>query len=139
MHYIINPFLIYIIEVIGSLGFTLCLFAWILILYTSYNMIKVPYLKYEIKNYPLTSRDNNAKDKLESAENFNSKHLKRLIIGTVVFCLVQSFIPTTEVMYKMLVASMVTTESISTVQGDAKELVDYITDSVKEIIQESEK
>lgn len=58
---------------------------------------------------------------------------KFFIITLIISILMLIFIPTEDTAYKMLVSSQVTSENIEIAGNTAKEVVDYIVDSVNKI------
>ena len=72
----------------------------------------------------------------EECENFFKK-LKKTIklcaISCVIFSLLTIFVPSEAGLTKMMIASVITKENVEEVKGDAKELVDYITEKALEV------
>ena len=73
---------------------------------------------------------------IEKSADIAFKSLKKYIILTIVVFLLNSLIPSKETCYTMMAASMVTPNNINTVGQTAEEIVDYIVDSVDQLLEE---
>jgi xanthine/uracil permease len=59
--------------------------------------------------------------------------LRKFKIPLILSVVLIVFVPTSETVYKMLIASQVTTENIDTAKETIQDVADYIVDAVKEI------
>ncbi len=79
--------------------------------------------------------DDNSDDK----KDFYSKAFKRIVGSIVVSLLLLTFIPTQETMYRMLIASYVTPESLNTIGNVTKETIqgafDHSVDRLIDVIK----
>lgn len=73
---------------------------------------------------------------IENAVDTAIKTLKKYIIFILVVFLLNSLIPSKETCYTMMAASMVTPNNINTVGQTTEEIVDYIVDSVDQLLEE---
>lgn len=73
---------------------------------------------------------------IEKSVDIAIKTLKKYIIFILVVFLLNSLIPSQETCYTMMAASMVTPNNINTVGQTAEEIVDYIVDSVDQLLEE---
>ena len=108
---IISPWLLYLVDVIDNLKFE-CLFISLLFLL---YMALIAYTKEEGFN-----------------EEKIVKAVKKLIICTGLMFTVESFLPSKETCYKMMVASQVTEENIQKAEDTIKKSVDYIFEKINE-------
>lgn len=108
---IINPWLFYLVDMIDSLKFE-CLFIPLLFLL---YMALIAYTKEEAFN-----------------EEKIVKAVKKLIICAGLMFTVESFLPSKETCYKMMVASQVTEENIQKAEDTIEKTVDYIFEKINE-------
>lgn len=117
MHYIINPWVFYLLDVIGNLdiccGIILAVFAVVLFIYALVWFI--------------------------DGESWEEKYispmqiLKKFKVLLIIVILANALIPSEDTIYKMLIASQVTAENIGTAKETIQDVADYIVDAVKEI------
>jgi len=73
--------------------------------------------------------------------NFNNGNNKKpIIIFTSIIILISvitTFIPSEKVMYQIMGAKLATTDNIELVKENGKELVEFLTDEIIEVINES--
>lgn len=108
---IINPWLVYLVDMIDSLKFE-CLFIPLLFLL---YMLSIAYTKEEDIN-----------------EEKIAKVVKKLIICMGLMFTVESFLPSKETCYKMMVASQITDNNIQKAEDTIKKSVDYIFEKINE-------
>ena len=116
MHYIINPWMFYLLGLVDSIGVACVAFlAVFAIVFGSYALIWFVEFSWDEK-YPTPSQI--------------FKKWKVPLILSIVFLV---FTPSTDTIYKMMIASQVTTENIDTAKETIQDVADYIVDAVKEI------
>lgn len=115
MHYIINPWVFYLLYLADSTK-VVCVFFLILFV-------------FGIVAYCFMYDDFLDGDKYPSPGTILRKFKIPLILSVVLIV----FVPTSETVYKMLIASQVTTENIDTAKETIQDVADYIVDAVKEI------
>lgn len=116
MHYIINPWVFYLLGLSNSVWMACAIFlAVFAIAFGSYLLIwTIDYIGDDRYPTPIQIL----------------KKWKVLLILTAAFIV---FMPSTDTIYKMLIASQVTTENIDTAKETIQDVADYIIDAVKEI------
>ena len=115
MHYIINPWIFYIVYLSDSVKIV-CVFFLILFVFG----IVAYWFMYE--------------DFIDVDEHPSpGMLLKKFKIPLILSVVLIVFVPTSETVYKMLIASQVTTENIGTAKETIQDVADYIVDAVKEI------
>ena len=117
--YIINPWLFYLLDVTASLILICLLFVIIFALvFGTYTLVWLMEIKgqcYE-ENYP------------------NPKNILRKFMIPLIFAIVSLiFVPSSDTIYKMMIASQVTTENIGIAKETIQNVADYIVDAAKEI------
>jgi xanthine/uracil permease len=115
VHYIINPWVFYL-----------------LYLAVSVKVICAPFLiffTFAIAVYSFVYDETYCGDKYPSPGTLLRKFKIPLILSVVLIV----FVPTSETVYKMMIASQVTTENIDTAKETIQDVADYIVDAVKEI------
>lgn len=119
MHYIINPWLFYLLDVTASLILICLLFVIIFALILGgYTLVWLIEIKGECdeENYP------------------NPKSILRKFMIPLIFSIASLiFVPSSDTIYKMLIASQVTTENIGTAKETIQDVADYIVDAVNGI------
>ena len=65
-----------------------------------------------------------------------SPHCTRNIIIGMCLIVISAFLPMQETCYKMMAASVVTPDNIALVGSTAEDIVDYIVDSVDELLED---
>ena len=115
MHYIINPWVFYLLYLADSVKIVCALF---LISFV-----------FGIVAYCFMYDDFLDGDKYPSPGTL----LKKIKIPLILSIVLIVFVPTSETVYKMMIASQVTTENIDTAKETIQDVADYIIDAVKEI------
>lgn len=118
---IINPAIIYVINLIGSLRVGLIVATVIFAVLTIFCAI----------NYMDMSEGNSEKCK-QSARNFLRSSKRFLVCFALTFVLAL-FTPSKDTCIEMVVASYVTPDNIDAGVEKTKETVDYIVDKIKEV------
>ena len=65
---------------------------------------------------------------------FKSKTFKKIMTLATIMLIIGMLIPAEEAAYKMLVASLITPDNIAIVGGTMQDIVDYIINSVNELL-----
>ena len=116
MHYIINPWVFYLLGLSNSVGIMcvafLGIFAIVFGIYLLFWVVE--FVGYD--EYPTPMQI--------------LKKWRVPLILTIAFLV---FMPSTDTIYKMMIASQVTTENIDTAKETIQDVADYIIDAVKEI------
>lgn len=117
MNYIINPWVFYLLNLLGNIE-VLC---WTLVItglavYAIYILVWLMADLYDSDKYPSPLAI-----------------LKKWKIPVILCIVVLLLIPSQETCYKMLIASQVTTEHIADAKETIREVADYIVESAKEI------
>ena len=116
MHYIINPWLFYLLGLVDSIGVACVAFLTVFaIVFGSYVLIWFVEFSGD-EEFPTPPQI--------------LKKWKVPLILTIAFLV---FMPSTDTIYKMMIASQVTTENIDTAKETIQDVADYIIDAVKEI------
>ena len=116
MHYIISPWAFYLLGLVDSIGLVCVVFLFLFgIAFGVYATIWFVELD-EDEKYPTPSQI--------------FKKCKIPLILSIVFLV---FVPSKDTIYKMMIASQVTTENIDTAKETIQDVADYIVDAVKEI------
>lgn len=116
MHYIINPWMFYLLGLVDSIGVACVVFLVLFgIIFGTYALIWVVEF----------SRDDWYPKPMHILKKW-----KIPLILTIAFLV---FMPSTDTIYKMMIASQVTTENIGTAKETIQDIADYIIDAVKEI------
>ena len=116
MHYIINPWVFYLLGVSNSIGVMCVIFLAVFAI--AFGI----YLLFWIIEFV-------GDDEYPTPIQILKKWRVPLILATVFLV----FMPSTDTIYKMLIASQVTTESIDTAKETIQDVADYIVDAMKEI------
>jgi len=115
VHYIINPWIFYILYLADSVKIVCVLFLILSVLgFVVYCFAYDDFLEEDKYPSPVTL-------------------LRRFKIPLILSIVLIVFVPTSETVYKMLIASRVTTENIGTAKETIQDVADYIVDAVKEI------
>ena len=116
MHYIINPWVFYLLGVSNSVGMACVIFlAVFAIAFGSYALIwTIEFIG--IDRYPTPIQI-----------------LKKWRVPLILSVAFLVFMPSEDTIYKMMIASQVTTENIDTAKETIQDVADYIIDAVKEI------
>ena len=64
---------------------------------------------------------------------FCKKMIKASVIATIISAVLMVVVPTEETVDKMMISSFITKENIEKTKGEAKEIVDYITEKAIEL------
>ena len=116
MHYIINPWVFYLLGISNSVGMACVIFlAVFAIVFGSYLLIWIIDLS-DNGEYPMPTQI-----------------LKKWRVPLILSVAFLVFMPSTDTIYKMMIASQVTTENIDTAKETIQDVADYIIDAVKEI------
>lgn len=115
MHYIINPWIFYILYLADSVKIVCVLF----LVFSVFGIVAYCFM-YDV------FLDG---DKCPSPVTL----LRRFKIPLILSIVLIVFVPTSETVYKMLIASQVTTENIGTAKETIQDVADYIVGAVKEI------
>ena len=116
MHYIINPWVFYLLGLVDSIGVACVAFlAMFGIIFGSYAMIW--FIEFS------------GNDEYPTPIQILKKWRVPLML-TIAFLV---FMPSTDTIYKMMIASQVTTENIDSAKETIQDVADYIIDAVKEI------
>ena len=116
MHYIINPWAFYLLGLADSIG-NACV-----VLLAIFGIMFGSYVIIWFVEFP-------ENDELPTPTQILKKWRVPLIL-TIAFLV---FMPSTDTIYKMMIASQVTTENIDTAKETIQDVADYIIDAVKEI------
>lgn len=114
---IINPWLFYLVDVIGN--FKAACFAILLIIVIGFGatvLIEV----------------GKAKDELELDEVKVIKALKRMVAVAVLLMTLDMLLPSKKTCYQMMIASQITDNNIQKAEDTIKESVDYIFEKINE-------
>lgn len=114
---IINPWLFYLVDVIGN--FKSACFALLLIIVIGFGATAL----IEVGG---------ASDELELDEAKVIKTLKKMVVASALLMTFDMLIPSKETCYKMMIASQVTEESIQKAEDVIKDSVDYIFEKINE-------
>lgn len=114
---IINPWLFYLVDVIGN--FKSACFILLLIIVIGFGAIFL----IEIGE---------TSDELELDEAKVIKTLKKMVGASVLLMTFYMLLPSKETCYKMMIASQVTEENIQKAEDTIKESVDYIFEKINE-------
>ena len=119
MHYIINPWLFYLLDVTASLILICLLFVVIFTLaFGAYTLVWLIEIKGECdeENYP------------------NPKSILRKFMIPLIFSIAfLIFVLSSDTIYKMLIASQITTENIDNAKETIQDVSEYIVDAVNGI------
>lgn len=118
---VVNPAVIYVINLMGSLRVGLIVGAVIFAVLTIFCAIN--YMDYS---------EGNSEECKQSAKNFFRCSKRFLVCFVFTFVLIV-FIPSKDTCIEMLVASYVTPDNIDVGVEKTKETVDYIVDKIKEV------
>lgn len=118
---IINPAIIYVINLMGSLRVGLIVAAVIFAVLTIFCAI----------NYLDMSEGNSEEDK-QSAKDF-FRFSKRFLVCFALSFILVVFLPSKDTCVEMLVASYVTPDNIDVGVEKTKETIDYIVEKIKEV------
>lgn len=110
MNYIINPWVFYLLDIVGKLH----TFAWLALVVSIIAAIW----------YVLTGCDNGNAPKCV----WNVS-----VIISIISLILIIVIPSKETRYQMLIASQVTTESVNDAKNTIKDIANYIVETAKEI------
>ena len=115
MHYIINPWIFYLLYLADSVK-AICALFLILFVFgiVAYWFMYDNFLDVDEHPSPGTI-------------------LRKFKIPLILSIVLIVFVPTSKTVYKMLIASQVTTENIGTAKETIQDVADYIVDAVKEI------
>lgn len=116
MHYIINPWVFYLLGVSNSIGVMCVIFLAV------FAIAFGSYLLFWIIEFV-------GNDEYPTPIQILKKWRVPLILATAFLV----FMPSTDTIYKMLIASQVTTENIDTAKETIQDVADYIVDAMKEI------
>ena len=123
MHYIINPWVFYLLEVIDTLdtccGIVLAVFTVVFFVYALVWFI----------NFGCWDEGTISPMQI----------LKKFKVLLIIVILANALIPSEDTIYKMMITSQVTTENIDTAKETIQDVADYIIDAVKEIEEGSSK
>lgn len=67
------------------------------------------------------------------------KTLKTLTIMCITCSVLCAFVPSEDTCYKMMAATMVTPDNITAVGNTATDVIDYIVDSIDQLLEDNEK
>lgn len=116
MHYIISPWVFYLLGLSNSVGMMCVIFLVVFaIAFGSYLLIWIIDLAGN-GEYPMPAQI-----------------LKKWRVPLILSVAFLVFMPSEDTIYKMLIASQVTTENIDTAKETIQDVADYIIDAVKEI------
>lgn len=116
MHYIINPWAFYLLGLVGSIGVACIAFLFLFgITFGVYAMIWFVEFSGD-EEYPTPIQI-----------------LKKWKVPLILSIAILVFMPSEDTIYKMMIASQVTTENIDTAKETIQDVADYIVDAVKEI------
>ena len=116
MHYIINPWIFYLLGLADSIWVACVAFLFLFgITFGTYALIWFIEFSGD-EEYPTPSGI-----------------LKKWRVPLILAIAFLMFMPSTDTIYKMMIASQVTTENIGTAKETIQDVADYIIDAVKEI------
>lgn len=116
MHYIINPWIFYLLGLVDSIGLVCVVFLFLFgIIFGAYAIIWLVEFCGD-DEYPTLMQI-----------------LKKWKVPLILSIAILVFVPSEDTIYKMMIASQVTTENIDTAKETIQDVADYIVDAVKEI------
>jgi len=115
VHYIINPWIFYLLGLVGSIRAVCAIFLVVFV--------------FALGGYLFWFTDIIDNDEYPTPMQILKKWRVPLILA-IAFLV---FMPSTDTIYKMMIASQVTTENIGTAKETIQDVADYIVDAVKEI------
>ena len=116
MHYIINPWIFYLLGLVDSIGLVCVVFLFLFgIIFGAYAIIWLDEICGD-DEYPTLMQI-----------------LKKWKVPLILSIAILVFVPSEDTIYKMMIASQVTTENIDTAKETIQDVADYIVDAVKEI------
>lgn len=118
MHYIVNPWFFYLIDICDELNIISEVFCCLMFILALGICIAIPILKTE-------KQDDFVKLFTKSLKNF-------CIIGIIMFA-ISIATPSKETCEKMIIASIITEENIDAGKEEAKELIDYVFEKIDEL------
>ena len=129
MTYYINPLWFYLINVIDKINnLSVVLVGLSIALLVVLGMM---FLGFYENDY-----NEKCEEDIKTLNSFK-KHIKRLILVTILSTLACVFIPDKQTCEEMMIASVVTHENVDAVKGDVKELIDYVSDKVEQTESEN--
>lgn len=118
MNPIINLWWLYGIGVVDKV-LTIAVVGVIIFLGTLLFMAIIYYLDY----YTLTSEERETSKKL----------IKKLVVASIVSCVIAVTIPNKKTIYAMFAANYITSNNVQAIGGDIKGAVDYIFEKIEEL------
>lgn len=122
MHYYINPWYFYLINVCESIkivAFVYCIVSFLMFI------IGGSIFFAQIEFYNFYDRD------IEEISKKYGKIIKKYIASLIFSLVLIMFVPSEEVCTKMLISSFVTEENVETAQETIKNTVDYVMDRIE--------
>lgn len=142
MEPIINPWIIYVINMIDNFGPVIWIvfsgLAIVFVIYVIYLInVKDNISTYESKykiNCALDSKSSkNQLEKYYLQEKYCIKTMKKVVVCFAIVIMLLTLLPSRETMYTMFTLHYVTEDNIKMVGDSAQDVVDYIFDKVEEI------
>ena len=142
MEPIINPWIVYVINMIDNVYLVL------LIMIVALAMALIVYMAYfmAVKDDMIEYEDRYKKSQLCTEEAFNKylekynlkinncvKIMKKIVVSLAIVIVLLILLPSRETMYTMFTLHYVTEDNIKMVGDSAQDVVDYIFDKVEEI------
>ena len=118
MEPIINPLWFYLIDVLAFFGESACFISIAIILIMVIGGIVMIDRFSEIEDW------------------FKSKTFKKVMTLATIMLIIGMLIPAEETAYKMLIASLITPDNIAATGGAIQDIVDYIINSVNELLNQ---
>lgn len=116
MHYIINPWILYLISLVGNIGVLS-----VIIILSGIGLEIIVSLGF-------------CDDLIDGKTAI--RYAKKIFIMMCIAGMFVVFLPSKKTMKEMLVASYITEENVSATKESAKELVDYIVEKIEEVKNE---
>ena len=126
MTYYIHPIWFYLMDICESFKGVSLAIAIVLFIFTLGGILIICGIVTE-------SDFSNLSDREKEEQNKWLKKFKVSTIFAIIFMCLFCVTPTKEGVTKMMIASVVTYENVEMVKGDAKEIIDYITEKAVEI------
>lgn len=126
MQPIINPWLFYLVDLVGNLSVILWVLLVVLIAVDIASLLIWTYINDNCSN---KTREEDVEAKLRFLKLF-----KRTLLPIILTVLLIAVIPSKKTIYTMIIVDNVTPNNLTTVGDTAKDTVDYIVDKVDQIL-----
>lgn len=122
MDYIVNPMLIYLINVLGNIKFLMGMAMFIIIGWLLIGVIRISAQYSYLRDY---IHSNSRKDEYMKEADDSRKELKKPIIALIIIVAIGVFIPSKETIIGMIVAEKVTVQNITIAR---QEIINMVSD-----------